>query len=269
MPQKMPLAHAERKAVVKHAFEVFLLLFLVRERRVEERRGRQLLGIADDDRRFGARKRTDRFRRGHLRRFVEYNGVEKIGLRGQILRHGRGAHEHARAGDFHQRGHFGKQSPQPHAAQPRFGKARKRRRLDGKRTFLVMRRQPRKQLRADIFARKTRKFFRTDPEFFDRFFERAHRHARQIGIGGYVDFKEILINVLLETGKHVFAFESAAFESVGKEGQAERGKLLRRLAVHAPVGQHVDIVDERARFGRVIVEHVVLADLVAVGADHA
>lgn len=61
---------------------------------MEEGRRRQLLGIADDHRLFGARQRRDGLFRPHLRRLVDDHQVEPL-VRLQELRHRRGGHHRA------------------------------------------------------------------------------------------------------------------------------------------------------------------------------
>ena len=93
VPDKVPLAHAESKAIVKHAFEIFVFeIVFINVRRIEKFRGRQLLRIAHDHRRFRARDRAHRFRRGHLRSFVENHEIKRVCLGREILRHRGGTH---------------------------------------------------------------------------------------------------------------------------------------------------------------------------------
>ena len=253
MPQKVPLGHAEGEAVVQDALQVLVFeVILVHIRRTEEGGGRQLFGIAHDDRRLRACNGADRLRRGHLRRLVEDDQVELIGDGLQILRHGGRAHQHAGADDAHERGDLAEQAPQPRAAQIALGKAGECAQFDGEAPLPVLR-QAGDELGADMIAREAGKFLPRDAEFFDGLLKRADRHARERGVGGDVDLQEVAVDVLFKAREYVVRAEAPALQRLCDEVESEFGEFFARPAVHAPVGQQVDIVDERARLGGEVV----------------
>ena len=57
--------------------------------------------------------------------------------------------------------------------------------------------------------------------------------------------QEILINVLFKTIDNVFARDRAVFECVGDKGQASLVQSLRRLFIHTPACEHIDIFNQR------------------------
>ena len=149
----------------------------------------------------------------------------------------------------------------------RFRKPRKRRNFHAERAVIAVFffRQPRNEIGADFFARERRESIPRHAEFFHRFFERTHRAARKIGIGGNVDGKEILIHVLFKTRKHVRAREFAVFERFADETAPEFFQFRHRLFVHAPVCKHIEVVDQRACLRIEIIGYVLARDLVFVG----
>ena len=265
MPQKVPLGHAEGEAVVQYALQILVFqIILVHIRRAEEGGGRQLLGIAHDDRRLRASNGADRLRRGHLRRLVEDDQVELIGDGLQILRHGGRAHQHAGADDAHERGDLAEQAPQPRAAQIALGKAGECAQFDGEAPLPVLR-QAGDELGADMIAREAGEFLPRDAEFFDGLLKRADRHARERGVGGDVDLQEVAVDVLFKAREYVVRAEAPALQRLCDEVESEFGEFFARPAVHAPVGQQVDIVDERACLGGEVVQDVLFSQFGAIG----
>ena len=267
VPYQMPFAHAEGKAIVQHAFQIFVFqIILVHVGGIKEFRRRQLLRIAHYHRRFRAGDRAHRLCRGHLRGFVENHQIKRVCFGRQILRHRGGTHQKARAYPLHQFRHFRKQTAHAAAAQLRFRKPRKRRYFHAQRPVIAVFvfRQTGDEVCADFFPRERREVFPRHAEFFHRFFQRAHRTARQIGVGGDIDGKKVLIHVLFKARQYVRARQLAAFQRLADKAATQFFQLRHRLFVHTPVGKHIEVIDKRAGFRIEIVGHVLARNLVFV-----
>ena len=98
MPFQIDRREGQGDALVQDALQVLLVgILLVEGVRLEEGRGRQLLGVADDDERLAAGDGGHRLTRRELGGLVEDDQVELTAFRLQVLRYGERAHQHAGA----------------------------------------------------------------------------------------------------------------------------------------------------------------------------
>ena len=257
MPRQMPLGHIDRQAIVEYAFHIFVFQILfVHEIRMEKGRRRELFGIADDHRALTARKRTDRFRRGNLRSFVEDHHIEQTVFRLQILRNGDRAHKHTGRKPFDKLGNFFKEFSKPVATKIGFFQTDEIRHFQTQTPFRILRRHARDQFSADRVFGKPRKFFHRKAQAFCLFFRHCRRETGKHGIKRNIRLQEVFINVLFKAIDNILTRNRTVFKRVGNERQARFIKRFRRLFIHTPRREHIDIFNKRARFGHVIIKHV-------------
>ena len=166
------------------------------------------------------------------------------------MRHRSGTHQKARAYLFHQFGHFRKQAAHAYAAQIRARKPCKRGDFHAETAVIALfvARETIDKIFADFLAGEHGKGIPSHAEFFHRLFQRPHGTTRQIGIGGNIDRKEILIHVLFKTRKNVRPRKFSAFQRLADEIAAEFFQIRHRLFIHTPVGKHIEVIDQRAGF---------------------
>ena len=116
MPLQVACGHAEREAVIKYAFQVFLFVIFLYVISREEIGRWHLFRIAYYYYIRCTGDSANGLASGHLGSFVENDEIEFCGISIKVLRYGYWAHEHARAQTRQQVGYGIEQPPDRHAA---------------------------------------------------------------------------------------------------------------------------------------------------------